>query len=342
MRNNYKNHRRVSGLLKSFLFVAALSFGGVGTIGTLWAMGVVELPFLKRGPQFPPGTVMVPVSGVDVPAFTKLTRDHIWDPKTGQFAVIPMPPNMVTPEMIVDQTKIFGRVLDHDKPKGYVFTEKDFLPKGTRAGMVAGIPTGKRSLTLEANKLTGVFGLKPGDHIDLVATLPIDSKDGKGIGGLNTTTVTQNQMAALQKRATVRVLAQDAVIVTPVTSRNKPTTSGSLTNGTTVRNVPIQEIVIAVSPAEVPAITQALATKVEVTCVARSGLPDEQNVESKISGADPISEMKVVESISGKKREAMVFSNDGVRVPAEQTGSRETASLSPSTPVTHPTAGAHQ
>ena len=312
----------------------SLLFGGVGMIGTLWGMGAIELPFLKRGPQFPPGTVMIPASGIDIPAFTKLTRDHIWDPKAGRFALIPMPPEMVTSEMIVDQTKIFGRVLDHDKPKGYVFTETDFLPKGTRAGVVAGVPAGKRSLTLEANKLIGVFGLKPGDHIDLLATLPIDSKDGNRVGGLNTTTVTQNQMAAMQKRATVRVLAQDAVIVTPITSRNKPTSSGSLTNGLSVRNVPIQEIVIAVSPDEVPAITQALATQVEVTCVARSGLPEDKNVESRISAVDPISEMKVVESISGKKREAMVFSNNGVRVPDEQTGIRETAALlSPGTAI---------
>ena len=42
-------------------------------------------------------------------------------------------PDKITKEMIIDFDQILGRVLQHDKPPGYVFTEKDFLEKGTRA-----------------------------------------------------------------------------------------------------------------------------------------------------------------------------------------------------------------
>ena len=229
------------------------------------------------GKRYAPGTVFVPMSGSKIPAYTKLTRDHIIDPNNGQLAFQALAPGQLTPDMIVDWKKILGRVLDHEKPKGYVFTENDFLPKGTRAGLVAGIPAGKRALTIEAGKLGGVFGLKVGDHIDLLASVPFDNKNsGHGISG---TLAAQQQMASMQKRASVRVLAQDALIVSPVTSCAKPTTTSTLTSGTQTRNVQVQEIVIAVGLDEVARISEAIATKVEITCVARSGLPDDPGAQ---------------------------------------------------------------
>jgi hypothetical protein len=327
MRNNYQGKRRMSRLAIAVLAVGTIVFGGVGTVGTLYALGHIDLPFLHRTEQLPPGWLMVPVSGGEIPAYTKLSRDHIWDPRKGQFSTVPMSPDTITPEMIVDRNKIFGRVLDHEKPKGYAFTESDFFPKGTRPGLVAGIPAGKRSLTLEAGKLAGVFGLKVGDHVDLVATVPIDSKNGTRVPGLSGTLAAQQQMATIQKRASVRVLAQDAVIVSPVTSRAKPIQSNSLTNGSQVRTVPVQEIVIAVAPSEVAPISEAIATQVDITCVARSGLPDDPGAVSKTPGADPIADMKVVDSISGKKREALVFSADGSRVPPAPPETTDSAAL---------------
>ncbi len=341
MRNPYKHKRGWSVLAKSALIVLTVVVGGVGTVGTLWAMGEIDLPFLNRAPSVPPGYRLVPVSGAAIPAYTKLSRDHVWNPQKGTFATAMMKDEEITPDILVAFKDIFGRVLDHDKPKGYVFTEADFMPKGTRPGLVAGIPAGKRSLTLEAGKLNGAFGVKVGDHIDLVATVPIDSnKNRGGLGGLAGTLVLQQQVATMQKRASVRVLAQDAVIVSPVTSRNKPITSTSLTSGSQVRTVPVQEIVIAVDPKEVPAISEALATQVEVTCVARSGLPDDPGAKSKTPGSDPLTQLKVIDSISGKKRDPMVFAADGLPVPPEQPASTDTASLGATAPAAPPKSGA--
>ena len=44
-------------------------------------------------------------------------------------------------------------------------------------------------------------------------------------------------------------------------------------NGTSTRNVRVEEIVIAVAPAEVAPLDEAKALKHKLTCVARSGLP---------------------------------------------------------------------
>jgi len=306
--------RRSSALGKLLLVAGIVLVSGAATVGTLWALGI-DLAFWRRGPQILPGSVAVPVSAQVIPAYTKLTRVHIVDRETRQVKYIYLPRGAVTQDMLTDFKKILGRVLNHEKPADYAFTEKDFLPEGTRPGLVAGIPSGKRSLTLEAGKLAGVFGLKVGDHVDLVATVPFDSSKGGGrIAGLAGTLATQTQMAAMEKRARVRPLAQDAVIVSPVTTRNKPTTSSSLTGGTQVRSVPVQEIVIAVDPQEVAALSEAIATHAEITCVARSGLPDDPGQAVKTPGADPLSEMKVIDSISGKNRQALVFSSGDSRL----------------------------
>ena len=80
-------------------------------------------------------------------------------------------------------------------------------------------------------------------------------------------------VALLPKRSLVRPLVQDGVVVSPVTIRNVPTTSSSLTQGTSIRNMPVQEIVLAVAPEEVAPLAEAMDLKYEITCVARSGRP---------------------------------------------------------------------
>jgi Flp pilus assembly protein CpaB len=285
------------------LLVPIAAMGGVGT---LWALGQIDLPFLHRGEQIPPGAVAVIRSAGHIAAYTKLTRDHIWDAAKGRFSVFYMPKEQITSEMITDYHQIVGRVLRHEKPAGYVFTEKDFMPKGTRSGLVGGIPSGKRSLTLEATKINGIFGLNPGDHVDLFASIPVELPKG-GSGRFGNALQAQAQIASMEKRARVRSLAQDAVLVTAVIKRDKPTTSRSLQNGTSVKMIPVQEVVIAVDPEEVAPITEAMATEVTIMCVARSGQPDDPTATSKTPGSDPMDDVLVVDMISGSKHDTTVL-----------------------------------
>ena len=80
-------------------------------------------------------------------------------------------------------------------------------------------------------------------------------------------------LSCVPKRGLVKPLVQDGVVVTPVKVRNVPTTISSLTKGATTRNMPVQEIVIAVAPEEVAPLAEAMDLKYEITCVARSGRP---------------------------------------------------------------------
>jgi hypothetical protein len=176
---------------------------------------------------------------------------------------------------------IWGRVLDHDKQPGYVFTERDFLPRGTREGLVAGIPAGKRAIRVEADKVEGLFGLRPGDRFDLVATVAIDSTRAGASPAFSTGGVYGQQMALQarlsnwQKQATVRVVVQNGVLVEPLKTRQVPFFSNTLTQGGVTRMRPIQEVVIAVDPDEVARLTEAIAVEAKVSCVPRSGRPDD-------------------------------------------------------------------
>ena len=47
--------------------------------------------------------------------------------------------------IIIDPSKIIGRVMAHEKPADFAFTEEDFLPFGTSPGIAGGTPPGKRA-----------------------------------------------------------------------------------------------------------------------------------------------------------------------------------------------------
>jgi Flp pilus assembly protein CpaB len=249
-------------------------------LGGLWVSGLVNpCWFGMNCAPSTEGLIAVPVSAQAIPAFTQLNRQHVWNAGKGQLAVVLLPPEQVTDAMKTNLTDILGRVLGREKPAGYVFTEADFLPPGSRPGLVGGIPPGKRAVRVEAGQVSGLYGLNPGDRFDLIATLPIDA-DGKGqsltMGGA------YGQQLALQanlhnwaKQATVRVLVQNGVLVQPLTTREIPLAMNTLTQGLVVKKKPVQEIVIAVDPEEVASLTEAVAVKAEITTIPRSGHPDD-------------------------------------------------------------------
>jgi hypothetical protein len=313
---------RGSVVPKVLVGVALLSFGVVGTVGTLWATGKIELPFLnrKKPPSGgPPGTSAVPVTARAIPAYTRLTRDHFWDTNKGAFAVMYLYPQEIRPGTQTNLNEMLGRVLAFDKAAGYVVNEKELLPKGTRAGLAGGVPPGKRALVLEAAKIAGIYGLRTGDHLDLVASAALDTKGGAGAGRLPGGALVASAGALeprTAKRATVQVLAQDAVLVSAVTTRDVPVTTSSLTQGMRVTTKPVQEVVIAVDPEEVPGITEALAIDAAITAVARSGRPEAPRQEKGILlPAKP--GVTVVETIRGTKRTTLVFPADGGRAAAD-------------------------
>ncbi|MCP5110347.1 MAG: hypothetical protein GY953_05885, partial [bacterium] len=257
--------------------------GLFGLCAVLWALGFIELAFLPPPSAFAKerpedripdrtGQVAIVIAGRNLTPYTRLRMSDlavVW--KKGRAVREPL----VSKE---DWALLLDRVLRVAKPAGDAVTLDDIYPPGTREGLVAGIPPGKRAMRVEAGKLKGVFGLKLRDTFDLVATLPLDPKE---LGDFKVGGVFSDQMAMeagasnWKKQATVKVVVQAGVVVLPVESRIGSLTSRSLMKGSQVHQKPVTEIVIAVEPSEVAPLTEALAIGADITCVPRSGHPDE-------------------------------------------------------------------
>lgn len=290
---------------------AALTAIILGIGGTVWALGV-EIPWLARkSPPSLAGLVPVPVLSQAAPAYARLSREHFFNVTTGKMSYIFLAPSEVRPEMIVDLSQLLGRVLSRDKREGYALSEADLLPPGTRAGLVAGIPAGKRSLVLDAGRVLGMHGLAAGDHFDLIATFAppasVPARSRKDY--LATSPLTS---AALAPRT--EVLVHDGVIIQPVTARE----AAKLAANKHPRGV-FEEATIAVGPDELVRLTEALAQEADIICVARSGRPDESGERIEIAPARR--EVRTIETMIGFDRQIVV-------VPEPAPSDRETSSSS--------------
>jgi len=271
--------RRRSRWRTVFFVFLTLVVGGAGTVAALGALNVVDLDklaFWREKNTIPEGWVGIPICARPIPAYTEVTRDYLLNPKGEkvEFLMDYKPPEkareLQLKGVITDVAEILGRVTARDKGAAFYFVEDDFLPKGTRPGIVGGTPIGKRAVTVDASKLLGsVHELKAGDHLDIIASIPIDMPGaGRGLGGRLGSVVASPEASLLPKRSLIRSLVQDGIVVSPVRIRNVPI---GMTPEGTPRMVPRQEIVLAVEPEEVAPLAEALDMKYEVMCVARSG-----------------------------------------------------------------------
>ncbi len=299
----------------ALMAVLGIAMGGALTFGALWATGLVELPGQQAGRAAagpPPGFIPVPVAARPIPAYTRVSREDLMNPTTGEWLVRYMDPENLPPNVITAIGQVRGRVTARDKEAPYFFVEEDFLPEGTRPGVVAGIPPGKRSVTLDASRLRGVHGLQAGDRLDLVATISVDLNRGAGRASNLVVAPQSGGAAMVPKRGVVRVLVQDGTVVTPVTTRAIPVRSTSLTQGQRMRTMPVEEILIAVDPDEVAPLAEAINLGYEVTAVARSGRPAAEEasgpaVVDATPGSDPLGEVQVVEAMVGQRRQTLLF-----------------------------------
>lgn len=164
--------RRRRGSFLSPLLIVFVVVVGVGlALAGFWAIGAVNLERLGFGPSHA-GMVAIPTPAREIPPYAKVTREYLLD-QQGNLSLMYLPPDAVTPQMYNQLGDILGRVTKKAKPPGYVFTEADFLPKGSRPGIVAAVAPGRRAMRIEADQVKGLYGLNIGDRFDLVATIPI-------------------------------------------------------------------------------------------------------------------------------------------------------------------------
>lgn len=245
-----------AGLL--FVAGAILLLVGGGTFGTLYALGYI--PFQKIAAENHDGQVACVVLARPVAAFSKVTRADLADPKTGALSVQWLDKSLVDEAMLRLPTDVIGRVLSRDKATNYIFTEKDFLPKGSREGVSGGVPPGKLAMSLDPTRIRGLEALKSGDRFDVVAATSLDATSANGPS--TGTPLVVDPSKPLPK-ATGPKPKQVAVQVL--------VTNGSLV---TVKDATHKEATIAIEPPEITPLTKALATNDNLFCVVRSGRAD--------------------------------------------------------------------
>ncbi len=171
---------------------------------------------------------------------------------------------------------IIGRVVKTDKSPGFAFAETNFFERGTPSGLAGATPAGMRAMTLEAEQLAGVHRISMGEQIDLVANIPLqklnrfERSTGSRLPGaelVTDTTSGRNQ----EKETTARLVARQAIVLTPVVKRVSTETSSSLSQGKKLLNVPVEEVVLAVAAEDVAAVTAALELGATVNVLVRSG-----------------------------------------------------------------------
>lgn len=305
MRAIRADRRHRSGWRVLLWTLVALPIGGVGTVAALGAFDVIDLgklAFWRKPITIPPGWVGIPVCTRSMPAYTAVSREYLLNPKTadGSWLMDYQPPEkaaeLVGKGVIIDIEKIRGRVTAREKLAPSYFSESDFLPLGTRPGVVGGTPSGKRAYTLEVKTLKGsVHDLREGDRVDLLASVPVDMP-GSSRSPINKmgSVVASPEATVLPKRGMVRALVQDGIVVSSVRLRNIPV---GTRGGVTTRTIPVEEIVIAVEPEEVAPLAEALDLKYEITCVARSGRP----VDAGTPSPQPSAEVSAIRADSEKR-----------------------------------------
>ncbi len=313
--------------------IAVLVIGVLGTLFTLGAMGKIDAPGFKSEKKnpIPAGYKEILVSATKIPAYTKVGREHIIDPRSMNFSLSFAPADQASSALGPGQ--VIGRVMARDKSAGYAFTESDFAPEGTREGIAAGVPPGKRAMVIEAGMISGIHALNPGDHFDLVSMAPLDQVEAAAYLGPVVSSVTARNLSRLAQAGNLLqpiVLVKNGVIVRGVTSRQEAylRKSGLVGAQVDVRYKPVDEVTLGVEASEVIALTQAMTRGGKIVAVARSGQNSNGTPETEIviptprptptpvpvAAANvtavkdvPKEKLTIVEVFNGTHRDQMVF-----------------------------------
>lgn len=336
---HYVTSRR-SAVGPTFMALGIIVLAVCGGVLLLHATGTIRVPFLTA--DVPPpkptldlrGKVLLPVSARPIRAYSMVSAADFSRPGTLTVTKIPYPEELLPPNAVREAAQLPGRVLRRDKPAGQIFLESEFYPVGTRPGPAAGVPPGKRALRLRADAVPGLHGLLQGDRFDIVMTVEVQVEQPKHkprapairaegpYASLLEAEAEARQVEpprVKRRRAEVRVIVKNGLLVQPIHNREAV---GTLTNPmrpTQRPKKPIEELIIAVDPAEVAALNQALAIEAHLQVAIRSGQvtnektgSDEEEIPDiaiefeppgpEIEGMSGSGKVKLVEVIGGSKK----------------------------------------
>ncbi len=134
----------------------------------------------QAGGAQPPAQVEIPKVSVVITAQPIRRGTRI---EEGMITVVEVPADSVLQSQILDPKEALGKLAVRDLPQGIFLTRGDLADSPTalgEAGSTAalGIPPGFVAISIPVSRLTSVaYALRPGDHVAVMATLPIVDLD---------------------------------------------------------------------------------------------------------------------------------------------------------------------
>ena len=96
------------------------------------------------------------------------------------------PEGSVPAGAFVDSEKLDGRVVLQSVQRGEPLTEARLAPVGTKGGLSAVVPAGKRAMTVRVNDVVGVAGFAlPGTFVDVMVNTQVDHGQQHGDGSIS-------------------------------------------------------------------------------------------------------------------------------------------------------------
>ncbi|PQO27293.1 hypothetical protein C5Y96_17265 [Blastopirellula marina] len=290
-------------------------------------------PVAEQDNTAPEGMVRVVVTPRDTIPYTELNLSQLVPGGAREPRTILLAEEQVKDLKILARAdQIVGRVVRRAKSPGTFFTENDFFPMGTPAGLAAAVPAGQVAYTIDASKMNGIAGLGLGDHFDLIATRPVDfQKMAQRIGAkdLAVSSAIREGALRLDAGAHTQVVLRGATVIAP------PGSSAMRMHGT-VTGSKKQEIqtpmMIAVSPKEINKLSEVLATGTQLTAILRA--VDDADATPIQDSADPTEAVHVLDSMIGGDREPIVFLGERNSTPAKPLNLRDLLPREEVTPAT--------
>lgn len=303
--------RRQRSRLNPLLLILLLFLGVAGAFGTLYARGDVKAAWLDdvlgRRQVVAAEVVGVLVTARPMRPGQAVTRADVWDQKNNRPNFAPIPKAQVRENQdgatpwILSLNDLEGRVLARPKEANKAFSERDFLPVGTRPGPQSLVPEGKRYLVVSEEHVHGLGDMRYGDRFDMVALRSVPDKDlveaRKALAVVGEGRIDQQLRFQIQSGA--------LVLETPLVSAglvvNPAAYDGDAKRGK-------RQVGLAVDPGEISPLLSAIERKERIHAMPRSNLAgaDEEMVPTGPSVEEQLawllSQVHVVEKIEGDRK----------------------------------------
>jgi len=156
-------------VLNKKLIIAAIILSFVTTISIFWYLKKVQTTTAISSEL-----EIVVMAKVDIPAKT--------DIKAEMLEIKQLPKGFAHTNALTNTADVVGKLSAEPLYAGEQVLSQNLVTIGDNSkGLAFQIPKGKRALSLPVNDVSGIAGLiKPGDKVDVIATLDLDSQNNVG------------------------------------------------------------------------------------------------------------------------------------------------------------------